>query len=135
MPPKMLGCGPAPRSPTSSSARCCRSSRLPSQRSHGEGWQKCESERAEIGRLLEQHVRLSKVRRLLHRRGVVVPYSTLHRFAVSELGFGRGVPTIPVSDGKPGEEIHIDTGWMTMFEPDEHGQRRRFRAWIFTPHL
>jgi transposase len=105
------------------------------ERSHGEGWQKCESERAEIGRLLEQHVRLSKVRRLLHRRGVVVPYSTLHRFAVSELGFGRGVPTIPVSDGKPGEEIHIDTGWMTMFEPDEHGQRRRFRAWIFTPHL
>jgi transposase len=76
------------------------------ERSHGEGWQKCESERAEIERLLEQHVRLSKVRRLLHRRGIVVPYSTLHRFAVAELDFGRGAPTIPVSDGKPGEEIH-----------------------------
>jgi transposase len=105
------------------------------ERAHGEGWQKCESERTEIERLLEQHVRLSKVRRLLHRRGVVVPYSTLHRFAVAELGFGRRSPTIPVSDGKPGEEIHIDTGWMTLLEPDEHGRRRRFRAWIFTPHL
>jgi hypothetical protein len=105
------------------------------ERLHGEGWQKCEAERAEIKRLLEQHVRLSKVCRLLHRRGVEVPYSTLHRFAVAELDFGRRAPTIPVADGKPGEEIHIDTGWMTLLEPDERGRRRRFRAWIFTPHV
>lgn len=105
------------------------------ERLHGEGWQKCEAERAEIERLLEQHVRLSKVCRLLHRRGVDVPYSTLHRFAVAELDFGRRAPTIPVADGKPGEEIHIDTGWMTLLEPDERGRRRRFRAWIFTPHV
>lgn len=105
------------------------------ERVHGEGWQKCEAERAEIKRLLEQHVRLSKVRRLLHRRGIEIPYSTLHRFAVAELDFGRRAPTIPVADGKPGEEIHIDTGWMTLFEPDERGRRRRFRAWIFTPHV
>jgi transposase len=105
------------------------------ERAHGDGWQKCESERAEIERLLEQEVRLSKVRRLLHRRGIEVPYSTLHRFAVAELDFGRHAPTIPVADGKPGDEIHIDTGWMTMLEPDERGRRRRFRAWIFTPHL
>ena len=80
-------------------------------------------------------MRLSKVRRLLHRKGVDVPYSTLHRFAVAELGFGQRGPTIPVADGKPGEEIHIDTGWMQLLEPDEHGKRRRFRAWIFTPHV
>lgn len=105
------------------------------ERLHGDGWQKCEAERAEIKRLLEQRVRLSKVRRLLHRRGIEVPYSTLHRFAVAELDFGRHAPTIPVADGKPGEEVHIDTGWMLLLEPDEHGRRRRFRAWIFTPHL
>jgi hypothetical protein len=104
-------------------------------RPHGDGWQHCEAERSEIVRLLEQRVRLSKVQRLLHRRGVDVPYSTLHRFAVGELGFGQRAPTIPVADGKPGEEIHIDTGWMTLLEPDERGRRRKFRAWIFTPHV
>jgi hypothetical protein len=104
-------------------------------RAHGDGWQRCVAERDEIARLLKQRVRLSKVRRLLLRRGVEIPYSTLHRYAVAELDFGRHAPTIPVVDGKPGEEIHIDTGWMTMLEPDERGRRRRFRAWIFTPHV
>jgi hypothetical protein len=104
-------------------------------RPRGDGWQQCEAERDEIERLLGQRVRLSKVRRLLHRRGVDIAYSTLHRFAVAELGFGQRAPTIPVVDGKPGEELHIDTGWMTQLEPDEHGHRRRFRAWIFTPHV
>lgn len=104
-------------------------------RPHGDGWQQCESERAEIERLLGQRVRLSKVRRLLRRRGVDVPYSTLHRFAVAELGFGQRSPTIPVVDGEPGEELHIDTGWMTLLEPDERGRRRKFRAWIFSPHV
>jgi len=104
-------------------------------RPHGDGWERCEAERATIKKLLEDRVRLSKVRRLLHRKGVDVPYSTLPRFAVAELGFGQRGPTIPVADGKPGEEIHIDTGWMQLLEPDEHGKRRRFRAWIFTPHV
>lgn len=104
-------------------------------RPHGEAWLRCIDERDEIERLLGQRVRLSKVRRLLQRRGIEIPYTTLHRFAVAELGFGQRAPTIPVADGEPGEELHIDTGWMTMLEPDEHGRRRRFRAWIFTPHL
>ena len=104
-------------------------------RPHGDGWQLCETERAEIERLLLQRVRLSRVWWLLHRRGVDVPYATLHRFAVAELGFGQRAPTIPVADGKPGEEVHIDTGWMTLTEPDERGRRRKFRAWIFTPHV
>lgn len=104
-------------------------------RPQGDGWQRCEHERDEIERLLGQRVRLSKIHRLLQRRGVDVTYSTLYRFAVEELGFGKRAPTIPVADGQPGEELHIDTGWMTMLEPDEHGRRRRFRAWVFTPHV
>src|SRR5512142_2855397 len=52
-------------------------------RPHGDAWQSCVAERDEIERLLGQRVRLSKVRRLLHRRGVDIPYATLHRFAVA----------------------------------------------------
>src|ERR1700753_674201 len=64
-------------------------------RPHGDGRQRCEQERDEIERLLGQRVRLSKVHRLLRRRGVDIPYSTLHRFAVTELGSGKRAPTIP----------------------------------------
>jgi transposase len=77
-------------------------------------------------------VRLSKVRRLLQRRGVRVPYPTLHRFAVAELGFGHRAATIAVADCGPGEEVQLDTGWMGLLEPEASGKRRRFRAWIFT---
>jgi transposase len=108
---------------------------LDTGRPHGDAWLQCEAERDAIEKLLTAGVRLSKVRRLLHRRGVEVPYATLHRFAVAKLGFGQRAPTIPVADGKPGDEVHIDTGWMTFLEPDERGRRRKFRAWIFTPHL
>ncbi len=104
-------------------------------RTHGESWAACEGQREFIAAALKQQVRLSKVRRLLERRGVRVPYPTLHRFAVAELGFGRTAATIPVDDCGPGEELQVDTGWMTLLEPDEHGKRRRMRAWIFTPVL
>lgn len=101
-------------------------------RAHGESWASCESQRVFIESLLKQRVRLSKIRRLLERRGVKVPYPTLHRFAVAELGFGRTAVTLPVADCGPGEELQVDTGWMTPLEPDESGKRRRIRAWIFT---
>src|SRR5439155_25233745 len=65
-------------------------------------------------------VRLSKVRRLLVRRGVRVPYPTLHRFAAEALGFGRRAAT----DCGPGEEVQLDTGWMTLPAPDASGRRR-----------
>jgi transposase len=63
-------------------------------RPHGDSWQQCEVERDAIAKLLADGVRLSKVRRLLHRRGVDVPYPTLHRFAVAELGFCQRAPTM-----------------------------------------
>jgi len=92
----------------------------------------CEQHRAFIDKQLRGRVRLSKVRRLLKRRGVQIPYATLHRFAVAELGFGRAALTIPVADCEPGEEVQLDTGWMTLLEADLFGKRRRFQAWIFT---
>jgi transposase len=102
------------------------------ERAHGDSWELCERERAFIAQHLAQHLKLSKVQRLLGRRGVAVPYPTLHRFAVAELGFGRTTTTVPVADCEAGEEVQLDTGWMTLLEPDLFGTRRRFRAWIFT---
>src|SRR5712692_8071135 len=60
--------------------------RAPPERARGEAWARCEEHRATVARLLAQGVRLSKARRLLARQGVEVPYATLHRFAVAELG-------------------------------------------------
>jgi transposase len=106
--------------------------RSPVERPHGESWELCLRESDFIAQHLAQHLKLSKVQRLLLRRGVEIPYPTLHRFAVAELDFGRVATTIPVADCEPGQEVQLDTGWMTMLEPDLFGKRRRFRAWIFT---
>ncbi len=51
---------------------------------------------------LARGVRLTKVRKLLARQGVLVSYATLHRYAVLELGFGRRGVAIPVADCEPG---------------------------------
>jgi hypothetical protein len=57
-------------------------------RPHGRGWALCESQRALIEHYLDEHVRLSKIGKLLARRGTPVAYPTLRRFAIAELGFG-----------------------------------------------
>lgn len=101
-------------------------------REHGSGWELCEKHRDFIAARLRNGLRLTKVRKLLRRHGVVVPYATLWRFASSELGFGQARATIPVADCGPGEEVQVDTGWMILLKPDLLGRRRRFRAWIFT---
>lgn len=100
-------------------------------RPRGESWQRCVEHRAFIEARLAE-AKLSKVRRLLVRQGVEIPYATLHRFAVTELGYGRAAATMPVADPEPGMEVQLDTGWVGSFAPDLFGQRRRFRAWIFT---
>lgn len=102
-------------------------------RPHGETWALCEQHRAFIEGRLAHNVRLTKVHRELHAKGVVLPYPTLHRYARDELGFGLRQVTMPVVDGKPGEELQVDTGWMDIQLPDDHGKPRRVRAWIFTP--
>jgi transposase len=99
----------------------------------GPGWQECEAHRGFIDERLRAGLRLSKIRRLLARQGITIPGATLYRFATRVLGVGRRAATIPVADGVPGEELYVDTGWMTHLLPDATGKRRRFRAWIFTP--
>ena len=101
-------------------------------RERGESWDLCEKHREFIQKKLKAGLRLTKTRKLLARSGVNIPYPALHRFAVSELDFGRGAPTILVADCEPGQEVQVDTGWMGYLQPDEGGKRRRFKAWIFT---
>jgi hypothetical protein len=102
------------------------------ERERGPSWSLCQEHREAISGWLRDGLRLSKVQRLLHRGGVEIPYPTLHRFAVAELGFGRRAATIAVLDGEPGDELQVDVGWVGAFAPDATGRRRRFRAWIFT---
>jgi transposase len=98
----------------------------------GEGWRRCEEQRAFIQGHLERRVKLSKIRKLLRRQGVQISYPSLWRFATIELGFGRQGGTVPVADCAAGEEVQLDTGWVGWIEPDLIGRRRRFKAWIFT---
>lgn len=99
-------------------------------RPRGDGWTRCGEQRGAIAHWLQQGIRLTKIRKLLARQGVVITYATLHRFAVVELNFGRAATTIPVVDGAPGEELQVDTGWVGWLTLTGH--KRRFRAWIFT---
>jgi hypothetical protein len=64
-----------------------------------------------------------------------VPEERRSRRALSRWTAGRAAVTIPLADFGPGEEVQLDTGWMTHLAPDAQGRRWRFRAWIFTPVL
>jgi Mu transposase-like protein len=100
-------------------------------RPRGDSWTLCIEQRVAIARWLADGLRLTKIRKLLVRHGVDIPYPTLHRFAVLELQFGKTATTIPVADGEPGHEVQLDTGWVGWLTLPQ-GKRRRFRAWVFT---
>jgi len=98
----------------------------------GRGWEQLEGERSFLRESLEQNLTLTKIHILLRRRGLTVPYRTLHRFCVAELGFGRDRTTVRVADCEPGQEVQVDYGRMGLVF-DLLRQRRRL-AWclIFT---
>lgn len=76
-------------------------------------------------------LRLTKVRQLLGRQGVVVPYSSLHRFAVKHCAFGtRGRITVRMADVAPGEVAEIDFGRLGLVpDPTTDDPDRRRTAW------
>ena len=49
-----------------------------------------------------------KIEQLLARRGVIVPYRTLHWFAVEQCGFQARSAMVRVVDGEPGVECQLD---------------------------
>jgi transposase len=73
-------------------------------------------------------LRLAKVSGLLKRQGVEVPYSSLHRFAVSYCDFReRQRVTVRVADVEPGELAEVDYGRLGLVY-DADARRRRV-AW------
>jgi hypothetical protein len=60
------------------------------------------------------------MKQLLERQGVVVPYGTQHRFAVSHCGFGAaGRVTVRMADVLPGELAEIDFGRLGLvYDPE-----------------
>jgi hypothetical protein len=103
-------------------------------RPHGTSWATCVAQHAALEKHLANGLRLTKIRRLLKRRGINVPYPTLHRYAVEHVQFGRTAPTVVVADGEPGHELQLDTGWVGWLQLPT-GKKRRFKAWIFTAVL
>ncbi len=98
-------------------------------RPRGDGWAVCAQHRGRIEQWLAKGVRLTKVRKLLARQGVLLTYPMLYRFAVEALRFGRPTTTLPVLDGEPGQEVQVDTGWVGWLPVAERTRTRwRFRA-------
>jgi transposase len=78
-------------------------------------------------------LRLAKVRDLLVRQGVKVPYSSLHRFAVSYCGFReRQRITVRVADVGPGELAEVDYGRLGIVYDPDTGRRRVAWALLVT---
>ena len=55
----------------------------------GAAWQALAGQYEQLKEWVDKGLTLTKIHALLGRRGVVVSYRTLHRYATKELGFGR----------------------------------------------
>jgi hypothetical protein len=79
---------------------------------HGVAWEALEVQRAQIAEWVGKDLTVVKIGDLLARRGVMVPYRTLHRFCVERAGFRADArTTLRVADGEPGQECQ-------RFRPD-----------------
>jgi transposase len=100
---------------------------------HGLGWEQLEACRAEIEGQVRQGLTVVKIGVLLERRGVVVPYRTLHRFCAERCGYGRtAATTVRVADGEPGAECQLDFGYLGLLFDPVTGRQRKVHALIFT---
>jgi Mu transposase, C-terminal domain/Integrase core domain len=102
---------------------------------HGASWEALVPVKAEVTGWVKAGLTLVKIGELLERRGIVVPYRTLARFAAAGCGYcsSRQQVTVPVADGKPGEEVQIDFGYLGMIGDGD--RRRRLHALVFTAVL
>jgi transposase len=99
---------------------------------HGAAWELLVGHEQQIRDWIDADLQLTNVHGKLTRRGVVVPYRTLHRFAAERCGFGRRQPTVRVADGKPGVECQIDFARMGLIPDPGSARRRVAHALIFT---
>jgi transposase len=99
---------------------------------HGVAWGLLVGEQETVRDWVAKGLTVVKMAVLLERRGVVVPYRTLHRFCVECCGFGRGATTVRVADGEPGVECQIDFARMGPVHDPVSGRNRIAHALIFT---
>ena len=107
---------------------------------HGAAWQLLLDREEQISTWVKggegaDPLSIVKIEELLARQGCVVPYRTLHRFAVERCGFGVKNTTVRVVDGEPGVECQVDFAQMGFLLDPETGKRRRVHALIFTAVL
>ncbi len=103
------------------------------QSGHGAAWEALLAVEEQIRDWVgKDGLQLTNVHGKLTRCGVVVPYRTLHRFAVERCGFGRRQPTVRVADGQPGVECQLDFGRLGLVPDPGAGRRRVCHALIFT---
>jgi transposase len=96
-----------------------------------EAWETVAAQSEQITAWLGQGLTLTKVHTLLGRRGVVVSYRTLNRYATTELGFGQRRTTVRVADGEPGSEVQVDFGRLGILDAED-GRRRVVKGLIVT---
>jgi transposase len=100
---------------------------------HGLAWEQLEACREQIRAWVEQGLTVVKIGVLLERRGVVVPYRTLHRFCAGRCGYGRtAATTVRVADGEPGAECQLGFGYLGLLFDPVTGRGRKVHALIFT---
>ena len=99
---------------------------------HGQAWQALVPHEQQIRDWLKAELQLTNIHGKLARHGVIVPYRTLHRFAVDRCGFGRRKATVRVADGDPGVECQVDFGKLGLMHDPVSGRRRALHALIFT---
>jgi transposase len=97
-----------------------------------QAWEVIAGEHEQIKAWLGQGLTLTKVHTLLGRRGVVVSYRTLHRYARTELEFGQRQTTVRVADCEPGAEVQVDFGRLGLLTAASDGRRRVVHGLIFT---
>ncbi len=107
---------------------------------HGAAWDLLLGHEQQITRWVaggdgQPSLSIVKIEELLARQGCVVPYRTLHRFAVERCGFRVTSTTVRINDGEPGVECQIDFAQMGFILDPETGKKRRVHALIFTAVL
>ncbi len=99
---------------------------------HGTSWEELVAWKEEINAWVKADLQLTNIHGKLTRRGLVVPYRTLHRFATEQCEFGGKRATLRVADGKPGVECQVDFGRLGLMLDPASGRRRAVHALIFT---
>lgn len=95
-------------------------------------WETMAVEAEQITTWLDRGSTLTTVHGLLSRRGAVVPYRALRRYAAEQLEVGREQDLLSVSACEPGCKVQVVLGRLGMLTDETDGRRRAVHGLIFT---